>query len=104
MADDIRRERVERGEGALVRATSSVEEFARSLDAYQAAQADVAAVSEYLGSAEWFADRDADAAGELGEGVRAGILSEDLGYDLIVDNRELALRMLELATKILREL
>ena len=50
------------------------------------------------------ADRDADAEGKLPEDLPRGVLSEDLIYDVIIGNRDNALRMLELGTEILKKL
>lgn len=99
-----RAERIARAEEALGRGRAAADAFEAALASFADAQADVDLVSEYLGSEAWFEDRDADAAGALDADARAGILSEDLGYNLIVDTRELALQMLELAAKMLRKL
>ena len=53
---------------------------------------------EYYGSEEWFDDREAEIPGD----VPAGVLSEDLVYDLITDLRDTAFQMLELSTDILK--
>ena len=53
---------------------------------------------EYCGSEAWYEDCD----GKLPEGVPAGVLSEDAVYDQITDVRDAAIRMLELATDILK--
>lgn len=53
---------------------------------------------EYYGSEAWYEDRD----GDLPEGMKAGVLSEDLVYDAITDLRDTAFRMLEMGTDILK--
>ena len=97
-------ERITAAEQALDSARTTIDHFGQALDSFEAAQTDVGRVSEYLGSEAWFDDMDAHTNGEIPSSVKAGILSQDLGYDLIMDNRELALRMLEVATAILRDL
>ncbi len=52
----------------------------------------------YYGSEAWYEDRE----GELPKDVHAGVLSEDLVYDQITAVRDAAIRMLELATDILK--
>ena len=52
----------------------------------------------YYGSEDWYADRE----GELPEGFRAGVLSEDAVYDSIAELRDTAFRMLETGTDILK--
>lgn len=53
---------------------------------------------EYYGSEAWYEDRD----GDLPEGLKAGVLSEDLVYDAITGLRDTAFRMLEMGTDILK--
>lgn len=96
--------RIVAGEEALDRSRAVVDAFTEALEAFENAQEDIEQVMDYLGSEEWFDDREAYEAGDVPEDVKAGILSEDLGYDLIVDNRDIAIRMLETATRILKEL
>lgn len=97
-------ERITLGEQRLDAASEVIERFRASLEEFIAAQRDIECVSNYLGSEEWFDDIEAHGAGELPEDLKCGILSEDLGYDLLVDNRDIAIRMLEVATKILKHL
>lgn len=97
-------ERITLAEEHLDAASDVVERFRDALDEFGRMQKSIACVNEYLGTEEWFDDMDAHAAGELPADLKAGILSEDLGYDLLVDNRDLAIRMLEIATQILRDL
>ncbi|MBQ9058753.1 MAG: DUF4298 domain-containing protein [Atopobiaceae bacterium] len=99
-----RTERISAAEAALDAARGAIDHFEAVLDEFEQAQREVNRVSSYVGSENWFDDMDAHTRGEVSRTVKAGILSQDLGYDLIVDNRELALRMLELATSILRNL
>lgn len=97
-------ERIAAGEQALDSAREVLDRFRLALDEFAAAQENVGAVVDYLGSEDWFDDMEAHAAGEVPRDVKAGILSEDLGYNLVVDNRDLAIRMLEIATEIMRDL
>ena len=52
----------------------------------------------YYGSEAWYEDREA----EVPEGFPAGVLSEDSVYDQITGVRDAAIRMMELATDILK--
>ena len=45
-----------------------------------------------------------DDAGKLPADLKRGVLTEDLIYDVLVGNRENAIRMLELGTEILKRL
>ena len=95
--------RIEEMEEAFDEAAAAVRAFEESLDAFEAAQPAIARFSAYYGSEDWFCDRDADEAGELPEGLKRGVLGEDLGYELLVSYHELAIRMLETATRALKE-
>ena len=98
-------ERIKKGEERLNRAVRALEEVGKALDLYEKAQERVRAVDGYYGSPDWFRDLEDYDAGRLDvprEQLPAGILSEDAAYDMLTDNREMALRMAELAGEILR--
>ena len=61
-------------------------------------------LSKYYGSDQWYDDRAVDDAGKLPADLKRGVLTEDLIYDVLVGNRENAIRMLELGTEILKRL
>ena len=73
-------------------------DLADRLEALDAARTGMKTLFRYYGSATWHRDREH----ELPEGAKAGVLSEDLVYDEIVSLRENAIRMLELATDVLK--
>ena len=68
------------------------------LETLDGARGRLAELFTYYGSEAWYADRE----GDLPEGTKAGVLSEDLVYDQIADLRDSCFRMLELATDILK--
>ena len=73
-------------------------ELEQALDHLPELQDGMGQLFEYYGSEEWYEDREL----ELPPDVRAGVLSEDLIYDAIMDTRDLSFRMLETATEILK--
>ena len=90
--------RIERMEAALDecrRATAALDGQLSRMDALKERMTEL---FRYYGSEEWYADREAT----LPDGVRAGVLTEDLVYDEITAVREAAIHMLELATDILK--
>ena len=99
-----RLERIERMERALNESRAAVDQMDEALERLEAAADGFAELSAYYGSAEWCDDRGADVAGELPNELARGVLSEDLAYDLIIESRETALRMIEAATRTLRDL
>ena len=96
MEDNI--ERITIAEEAFDRVAAAHAQLAEALDAFDDVLDDLGLVSDYYGSPEWFDDREADEKGELPEGLKRGILSEDTPYDALIEMRSTALRMLEIAT------
>ncbi|MDO5117437.1 MAG: DUF4298 domain-containing protein [Eggerthellaceae bacterium] len=95
--------RIAEMEEAFDKAAVAVLGFEQDLDDFEEAQDAIAQIARYYGSEEWFADRDADEAGWLPEDLSRGVLGEDLPYNLLVDYRDLAIRMLKVATRALEE-
>ena len=59
-------------------------------------------LDEYYSSQDWFSDVEDYNNNLLPEDLKCGVLSEDGAYNLFVDNHELAIRMVEIAAKMLR--
>lgn len=95
--------RITEMEEAFDKAAVAILGFGQDLDDFEEAQDAIEKLAHYYGSEEWFADRDADEAGELPADLSRGVLGEDLPYDLLVDYRDLAIRMLKVATRALEE-
>ncbi|MBO4861985.1 MAG: DUF4298 domain-containing protein [Firmicutes bacterium] len=91
-------ERIMQMEDCLDTSASAVRKLEAALDEYEAAQKQYKRLSDYYGSAQWMRDYEADEAGKLPKEIKRGVLSEDAVYDLIIENRELVIRMLKLAT------
>ena len=96
--------RVEEMERALNESRAAVDQMDEALGRFEAAADGLARLSAYYGSIEWSDDRAIDEAGGYPDDLARGVLSEDLAYDLIIESRETALRMLEAATRTLRDL
>jgi hypothetical protein len=78
-------------------------ELGEQLDRLEALRDKMSELFAYYGSEDWYEDREAwDAVGEKPEGLTAGVLSEDLVYDGITEVRDLAFRMIESGTDILK--
>ena len=73
-------------------------ELFEALENYAELREEYRKLVEYYNSDQWTKDFDTLMAGELPEDVNGGVLSEDVVYDLIVKNRVLTTRMLEIAT------
>ena len=96
-------ERIQAMEAILDEAGDAVEALANALEDYAAMQARLRKLSAYYGGEHWYADLDADTQGKLPDDLKRGVLSEDLVYDVLTGNRDNAIRMLELATEILKD-
>lgn len=103
MNDGNRIARIEAMEAAFGDASTAVLGLEQDLDGFEAAMPAIEKLAAYYGSEEWFSDRDADEAGELPDDLARGVLGEDLPYDTLVGYHDLAIRMLELATRALKE-
>ena len=96
------RERIEAMEARLDAVREALDALAPALEQWADAESGFAELCSYYGSQAWHEDREAEAAGALGGGLKAGVLSEDLAYNAIVDARTLALDMIEAAARALR--
>ena len=97
-------ERIQAMEALLNEASDAVVVMANALEDYAGIQEKIRRLSNYYGSDDWYGDMAADQKGKLPDDLARGVLSEDLIYDMIVGNRDNALRMLEIATEIMRKL
>ena len=95
--------RIAEMEGKMDRVRGAVDELAKALDDLDSVADDYMDFVGYYGSEDWFDDFEEKGAGNLPDDLKCGVLSEDLPYDLIVDMNDQAIRMLELATYILKE-
>ena len=95
-------EQITKMEGYLDEATNAIKELSNALGRYEQCLEKIEEVSNYYGSEEWFRDLNDYDGGKWPKDLKCGVLSEDLVYDMYADNRELAIRMLELGTQIIK--
>ena len=95
-------ERIKLMETCLDQAVSAINGLSDALEKYSEAKSAIQKLSEYLGSEEWFNDREADSAGNLPDDLKRGVLSEDGIWNALDDSRQLNIRMLEVATDFLK--
>ena len=94
--------RIEAMEAALDEVKAANNALDAALRRFSQAQDRAADLNRYLGSDEWIAAREADAAGQLPADLKRGVLSEDAAYDALADNRASAIAMMEIAIDVLR--
>ena len=90
-------DRIKMMEEYLDNSAAAVEGLSKALEEYEAVQSQYKKLSDYYGSVRWMKDYEADEAGKLPKDLKRGVLSEDAVYDLIIENRELVIRMLKIA-------
>lgn len=91
-------ERIETMENNMNACRQAVDALSEALEHYKSVLGQMEELSTYYGSPEWMSDYEDDEAGKLPEDLRRGVLSEDLAYDLLVDNHELIKEMLKVAS------
>lgn len=97
-------ERITAMERALNEGRNATDQMQEAIAALVDATDSISALSAYYGSNDWYDDRRADERGKLPENLARGVLTEDEPYEVLVDAREAALGMLEVATSLLRAL
>lgn len=95
-------ERINKYENILDNSNNNLKNFEELLNKFADIQKDIKELNKYYGSDNWYQDIDDYNNGNFSKNIKAGILSEDAIYDLIMKNRNLAIQMLEIATKILK--
>lgn len=93
--------RIREMEGRLEEATKAVGQMEEALKRYEAAQEAVERLASYMESEEWRRDFADDEKGLLPADLKRGVLSEDGIWNLLDNNREIAIKMRELSDKIL---
>ena len=91
-------QRISEMEEYLNECTEATAGLCAQLDRMEACREQMTRLFAYYGTEAWYEDR----AGERPVGISAGVLSEYLVYDQIVSVRDAAIRLLELATDILK--
>ena len=90
---DEQLQRIHKMERHLNRASAALKRLSSTLDKYDEAKADIAALASYYGSNDWKQDFADDEAGRLPKDLKRGVLSEDGIWNLLEAHRELQERM-----------
>ncbi len=91
-------ERIRNMEACLDASEDAFFKLSEALSAFEEVQPLFQTLSDYYGGDDWRQDYADDEAGKLPRDLKRGVLSEDAVYDLIIENRELLVRMLRLVT------
>lgn len=95
-------ERINKYENILNKGIKITNKFGKILQEYNDIQKEIKTLSNYYGSDNWYQDIADYDMKLLPKDIKAGILSEDAIYDLLTNNRTLSIKMLEIATDILK--
>ena len=96
-------DRIKMMEEYLDNSAAAVTKLSEALDEYESIQKQYRKLGEYYSSERWMKDFEADEAGKLPSDLKRGVLSEDAVYDLVIDNRDLVVRMMRIAAKVLED-
>lgn len=94
--------RISKMETLLDKCSEGMAEFEASLEKYEALREKIKELSAYYSSPEWMSDYDDSNSGKLPRGLKCGVLSEDAVFDLLTDERRIAIQMMETALKVLK--
>ena len=95
-------ERIEKMEALLNECSEGIAGFEPALEKFAALQEKINELSAYYSSPEWMSDYDDSNSGKLPKGLKCGVLSEDAVFDLLTDERRIAIQMMETALTILK--
>ena len=94
--------RIKEMEQILEESTEIFANVNKSLDELEKNMKKYNKLDKYYSSENWFIDEEAYRERKLPENLKCGVLSEDLAYNLFIENNNIAIRMLEIATKMLK--
>ena len=100
--DKLQVERIRQMERRMHRVEKVVGHLTWVLNELEQSQDELSALAAYYGSDQWYDDLAADEKGRLPGDLKRGVLSEDLVYDMLTGNRDNAVRMLEIGTRIVK--
>ena len=89
-------------EGILDRHSALLEQMSDLLERFDKSQEEYKQLREYYHSEQYLIDMEQADRGNIPAGVKCGVLSEDAVYNMIGNNYDTAVRMLEVATGILK--
>ena len=95
-------ERIKKMEALLDECSEGIAGFEPALEKFAALQEKIKELSAYYSSPEWMSDYDDSNIGKLPKSLKCGVLSEDAVFDLLTDERRIAIQMMETALTILK--
>ena len=96
-----RYERITRMEAILDHHQSLIDQLRPLLESFSKNQKEFRKLVNYYGSEPYYKDRDASNKPSFPADFKCGVLSEDAVYNLLMDNRQMALQMIAAALDVL---
>ena len=97
----MQKKRITQMEEILDISIKKLKQFEESLKEYKNIQKHINKLSKYYGSKEWY--KDFDDFNEKKINQKAGVLSEDGIYNLLMENKEIALELNKISKRIMEE-
>ncbi len=91
------KKRVETMEEYFDLTNDNIKEFKKTIKLFKKNKNKIYELSKYYGSNDWYTDRE-----NFDNSIKAGVLSEDLPYDTLVELHSLAIDLISLGTDILK--
>lgn len=99
---NMQRKRVTKMEQSLDITQEKLKQFEEYLEEYKKIQKEIKKLSKYYGSKEWYKDFDDYNNKKINQ--KAGVLSEDGIYNILLKNKELAKEINDISKEILEEI
>ena len=94
--------RIKKYENILSISNKTINNLEKNIQALKELEDDINSLNKYYGSNEWYQDINDDNLELLPKDMNRGVLSEDGIYNMLINHKEIAIEMLELATSILK--
>ncbi len=89
--------RISKMEECLDLTNININDLRKSINNFKKNKKKIYELSKYYGSDDWYMDRD-----NFDNSIKAGVLSEDLPYDTLLELHSLAIDLIALGTDILK--
>ncbi|UJF14613.1 DUF4298 domain-containing protein [Jeotgalibaca sp. MA1X17-3] len=95
-------ERVQKMQFILNDMINTIQRFENVLNELESKQDSLQALTRYYGDEKWHQDRQSYDEGKFPEGKDYSVLGEDYTFDMLIDHHQLSIRMLEVATTMIK--
>lgn len=95
-------ERVQKMQLILNEMKETIQGFETALNELESKQDSLQELTRYYGDEKWYDDRQTYDDGKFPEGQDYSVLGEDPVFDVLIDHHQLSIRMLEIATAMIK--